>query len=135
GISSVMGELDDSCYIGNIYSAPVDLNTAVPVLVDQDGKLGTQGFDGNKVGLSRLPGVHPQAIFNETQKNDHRIDEQQTRITALESKVATQQAKTEQQQQQMELLIVQFKEQAVQIQKLTAEIKLNQGGTRNVVEK
>jgi hypothetical protein len=35
----------------------------------------------------------------------------------------------------MELLIVQFKEQAVQIQKLTAEIKLNQGGTRNVVEK
>jgi hypothetical protein len=48
GISSVVGEVDDSCYIGNIYKAPVDLTTAVPVLVDQDGKLGTQGFDARE---------------------------------------------------------------------------------------
>ena len=65
GISSVMGEVDHSCYIGNIYHGTVDLNTAVPVLVDQDGKLGTQGFDGTKMVLPGPHGGHPQPMSNE----------------------------------------------------------------------
>lgn len=43
GVSTTNGELDDSCYIGNIIGAGVDAGTAAFVFVDQDGKLGTTG--------------------------------------------------------------------------------------------
>jgi hypothetical protein len=44
GISTVGGEVDDSCYIGNIIDAPVDPGTAQSVFVDADGKPGTTAF-------------------------------------------------------------------------------------------
>ncbi len=111
GISGVAGEVDNSCYVGNIYNAPVHLNTAVPVLVDQDGKLGTQGFDGKKVALP-LPSAHPLTI-----------DEEETRISALESKIARQHAKIEQQQKQLNILTVQLKNRTAAIDTLATQIK------------
>jgi hypothetical protein len=41
GVSSAFGEVDDSCYIGNIWGETIDPDTAVAVSVDSDGKLGT----------------------------------------------------------------------------------------------
>jgi hypothetical protein len=41
GISSAFGEVDNSCYIGNIFGASVDPIGGTTVRVDGDGKLGT----------------------------------------------------------------------------------------------
>lgn len=135
GISSVVGEMDDSCYIGNIYNAPVDFTTALPVLVDQDGKLGTQGFDAKKIAASHLSAIHPRRTLKESGSDDCKIDEQQTRITSLESNVATQQAKIEQQQKQMDGLALQLKKQATAIELLTTRMKINGPSAKIVVYK
>jgi uncharacterized coiled-coil protein SlyX len=122
GISSVVGEVDDSCYIGNIYNAPVDLITAVPVFVDQDGKLGTQGFDGTKMVL---PGPHrgdPQPMLNEFGSEHRKIEELKAWITKLDSRVIRQEAIIAEQRNQLEVLTTQLQEQATQIQKLTAQV-------------
>jgi len=41
GVSSAFGEVDNSCYIGNIFGQPADPATITTVGVDADGKLGT----------------------------------------------------------------------------------------------
>ena len=42
GVSTGLGEVDDSCYIGNIHAHPYDpAGSPVAVMIDQDGKLGT----------------------------------------------------------------------------------------------
>jgi hypothetical protein len=59
GISSVFGEVDDSCYIGNISGAGVDPVTAVLVAVDADGKLGVKSLaDGHGFSLQDLVKDH-----------------------------------------------------------------------------
>src|ERR1700757_1686185 len=58
GISTTNGQVDNSCYIGNIIGAGVDAGTAALVFVDQDGKLGTTALPNTGV----LPGAKPQAI-------------------------------------------------------------------------
>ena len=123
--------MDNSCYIGNVYNAPVDLTTAVPVLVDQDGKLGTQGFDRNKVATPGRPYAHPGDTLDEFRKGLTKIDEQKTRITALESKIATQQETIKQQQKQTKDLAAQLKTQAVAIETLTARIKMSSASFTN----
>ena len=45
---SVGGQLDSSCYIGNIKDAQIDGSTASAVMVDQDGKLGTTFFSSQR---------------------------------------------------------------------------------------
>jgi len=41
GVSTGLGEFDDSCYIGNIHGQPIDpAGVPLPVFVDADGKLG-----------------------------------------------------------------------------------------------
>jgi len=120
GISSVVGEVDDSCYIGNIYNAPVDLNTAVPVFVDQDGKLGTQGFDGTKMVLPSPHGGHPQSMLNEFRGEHRKVEELQVRMTELDCRLATQEATITAQQKQIDVLMARLKEQAAQIQKVSA---------------
>jgi hypothetical protein len=42
GVSTVGGEVDNSCYIGNIIGQPVTAGNSAQVFVDLDGKLGTQ---------------------------------------------------------------------------------------------
>jgi hypothetical protein len=97
GISTTNGELSDSCYIGNIVGAGVDAGTAVPVFVDQDGKLGTTALPntGNLPSAQTFSG----------------------KVHDLETTVAKQ-AKA------IEILTAQLKEQARQIQKVSAQLEL-----------
>jgi hypothetical protein len=64
GVDSVLGEVDNACYIGNIHGRPVSGGTFAFVLVDASGKLGTMTVDanGNNV-MPSLPGANlPQAV-------------------------------------------------------------------------
>jgi hypothetical protein len=112
GISTPFGEVPDSCYIGNISGALVSAPTARAVLVDADGKLGTFTIDasGNKT-VPTPQGAKPQAMLN------RKVEEQQATIAALKSTVA-------QQQKQMEIFATQLKEQAAQIQKVSAQVEI-----------
>ena len=98
GLSTTNGEVSDSCYIGNIHGAGVDAGTTLVVFVDQDGKLGTTALPGT----GTLPNVH--AFSGKVQE--------------LETTVA-QQAKA------IEVLTFQLKEQAAQIQKVSAKVETN----------
>src|SRR6266496_3264787 len=48
GVSTVAGEVGDSCYIAHIHDQPVDSGTAQFVFVDEDGKLGTTNFSSQR---------------------------------------------------------------------------------------
>jgi len=98
GVSTQFGEVDDSCYIGNIYGAVISDNAAF-VFVDADGKVGTGAIDANG---KKMAVPTPQAMLDEFLKRQERLSE-------LEATVA-QQAKA------IEVLTSQLKEQAVQIQ-------------------
>jgi hypothetical protein len=90
---SVGGQLDNSCYIGNIKNAAVHDGTASAVIVDQDGKLGTTTFSSQG---------GQQLSFNDLLK-------QQKQMQNLEAAVA--------------VLTAQLKEQAAQIQKVSAQLE------------
>ena len=109
GISTTNGELSDSCYIGNIIGAGVDAGTAAPVFVDQDGKLGTVALPNS----GALPSAQPQAMPQSTKPD-----------TVLNGKVEKLQATVVQQQKQIEVLTGQLKEQAAQIQKVSAQLEV-----------
>ena len=57
GVSTPFGQVDNSCYIGNIQGAVVDATTAASVFVDANGKLGTMPLDanGNKTTVPSSP--------------------------------------------------------------------------------
>src|SRR6266508_109835 len=116
GVSTQFGEVDDSCYIGNIYGAVISDNAAF-VFVDADGKVGTGAVDakGNKVTLPS-----PQAMLNEFLKG-------QKRLAELEATVA-------QQAQAMEVLMGQLKEQAAQIQKVSAKVEMKNSAPHLVLK-
>jgi hypothetical protein len=83
-IGAAGSDVDNSCYIGNIYGAEISKNAAF-VFVDADGKVGTGAVDGNNVILPS-----PQTMLNEFNKQQKRIAElharvarQQTQIDAL----------------------------------------------------
>jgi hypothetical protein len=59
-------------------------------------------------------------LLNEFLKEHKKVEEQQTNITQLNSKLASQAAIIAQQQKGMEVLTAQLKEQAAQIQKVSA---------------
>jgi hypothetical protein len=98
GISTTNGQVDDSCYIGNIIGAGVDAGTATFVFVDQDGKLGTTALPNT----GTLPSG--QALSGKVQE--------------LQSTVA-QQAKS------IKSLTAQLREQAAQIQKVSAQLEVS----------
>src|SRR5215467_11088023 len=62
GVHSVFGQESDRCFIDNISGAPVSAATAVMVMVDSDGRLGTVTADGPNPGGSSPKGIRPQAI-------------------------------------------------------------------------
>ena len=113
GISTVFGEVDDSCYIDNIFDADIDLGTATIVGVDADGKLGTNAVDvaGNKVPLASLLGGQRQAMLNELRK-------EQKRVADLEGTVAR--------------LAATVKEQAAHIQKVSAQLEVSKPAAKLV---
>ena len=71
-------------------------------------------------------------LLNEFLKEHKKVEEQQTNITQLNSKLASQAAIIAQQQKGMEVLTAQLKEQAAQIQKVSAQVELNRSATRTV---
>jgi hypothetical protein len=96
------GNVSDSCFIGHIQDRPVGagLNPHI-VVVDDTGKLGTAIVDGNG---NKVEGLQPQAMLR--------------KIEELQATVA-------QQQKGMEVLTAQLKDQAAQIQKVSAQIEVS----------
>jgi len=121
GVSSAFGQVDDSCYIDNIFGADVDASTAVVVGVDADGKLGTNAVDaaGNRVPLASLLDGQRQAVLS------HKVEVLQATIAELESTIAAQ-------RNGMDALTAQLKEQAALIQKVSAQLQVNKPGAQVV---
>ena len=106
----------ENTYIGGIFGASVNTGTALPVYVDTDGHLGTTlvNAGGQKVRIRTPNGAQAQATFNEFQK-------QQKRIAELEATVAR--------------LAATVKDQATQIEKVSARLELQKPVQRVVVNK
>ncbi len=124
GISSAFGEVDNACYIGGIYGQAVDAGTYYLVAVDADGKLGTFLMDanGNKATVPSPSSLQQQAMLN------RKVEEQQVTIAELKSTVA-------QQQNAMEVLTAELREQAAQIQKVSAQLQVNSSAGQVVANK
>ena len=101
---------DYDCFIAGIIGRGVDAATAALVLVDDNQKVGTVPVDanGNRVSFK------PQAMLDESLK-------QQKRITELEGTVAR--------------LAAMVKEQATQIQRVSAQLEVNKPATQIVATK
>jgi hypothetical protein len=112
GVDTVLGEVSDSCYIGNIYTGTVPA-AANPLLVfvDPDGKFGTQTVDayGNKyqIPASALQSFMSQGVQAVPQRE----------VPLAPAKQAMLERKVEQLQATVAKLTQQLKEQAAQIQK------------------
>ena len=107
GDSTTNGQVDDSCYIDNIFGAGVDAGTAVLVFVDQDGKLGTTALPNT----GALSGAQSQAMLNE-------LGKEQKRVAELEGTVAR--------------LAAAVEEQAAQIQKVSAQLEVSKPAAKVV---
>jgi hypothetical protein len=96
-------------YIAGIFNRDVEMGTAQFVLADANGKIGTVPVDaaGNKMAT-------PQAMLNESR-------EQQKRIAELEDAV--------------ERLAAMVKEQAAQIQKVSARLEVSKSAPQVVVNR
>jgi hypothetical protein len=102
-------------FIGGIYGASVNTGTALPVYVDTDGHLGTTlASASGKVRIRTPKGAQPQVKLDEFQK-------QQKRIADLEGTVAR--------------LAAIVKDQAAQIEKVSAQLELRKPARRVVVNK
>jgi uncharacterized coiled-coil protein SlyX len=84
------------------------------VVLDGDGEPLTVRYDAVNAML-----------LNEFLKEHKKVEEQQTNITQLNSKMAAQAAIIAQQQKGMEVLTAQLKEQAAQIQKVSAQLDVS----------
>ena len=114
GVHSVFGEVSDRCFIDNISGAPVSAGTAAFVLVDSDGRLGTFTVaDGPDPGGFSPKGIRPQAVPDA-------------------AKQAMLNLKVEELQATVAKLTAQLKEQATQIQKVSAQLELNNSAARTV---
>jgi hypothetical protein len=102
-------------YVGGIYGASVNTGTALPVFVDTDGHLGTTLVNGSAKLRTRSPkGAQSQVKASEFQK-------QQKRIAELENTVGR--------------LVARVKEQAAQIEKVSAQLELQKPAGRVVANK
>jgi hypothetical protein len=103
-------------YIAGIFDRDVDVGTAIFVYVDANGKLGT-----NLVNAAGHKVATPQAMLKQSRN-------QQKRIAELEATV-------ERQQKGMEVLTAQLKEQAAQIQKVSAQLEVSKPAPQVVANK
>ncbi|HEY7000328.1 MAG TPA: hypothetical protein VH330_01190 [Candidatus Udaeobacter sp.] len=104
------GVTDFDCFIAGIFGREIDAGSATIVGIDANQKLGTVAVNANG---SRVP-FKPQAMLDESLK-------QQKRITELEGTV--------------ERLAAIVKEQAAQIQKVSAQIEMSKSAPRTVANK
>jgi len=91
------------------------------IVRDKDGEIYSVRYDAVNVML-----------LNEFLKEHKKVEEQQTNITQLNSKLTSQAAIIDQQQKGIEVLAAQLKEQAAQIQKVSAQLELNNSAARTV---
>jgi hypothetical protein len=191
-IGTAGSDVEDSCYINNIFGQAVDMGSATTVFVDSLGKLGTvlssQRFkrdikpmakssesilalkpvtfhykndskDTPCFGLiaEEVAEVNPDLIVRDKEgkpytvrydqvnamllneflkehkafvEEQRKVQEQGARITALKSKTEKQEATLAQQQIQMETMVARLNEQAAQIQKVSAQVKLGKSATK-----
>jgi hypothetical protein len=129
GVHTVFGQVDNACYVANIFGAPIDAGTATIVGVDSNGKLGTVAVDavGNRVPVSSLLGRQPQTI-----PEPQAVPQGAKPEAMLNRKVDKLQATVMQQKKQIETLTAQLKEQAAQIQKVSAQIQMNKPAAKVV---
>ena len=92
------------------------------VVLDAEGKALTVRYDAVNAML-----------LNEFLKEHKKVEEQQTNISQLNSKMANQAAMIAQQQKGIEFLTAQVKEQAAQIQKVSAQLELNKSAPQTVL--
>jgi hypothetical protein len=123
GVHSVFGQESDRCYIDNIHGAPVSAATAMAVMVDSDGRLGTVTADGPALRASSTKGIKPQAIPDAA------------RQAMLDLKVQNLSATVTQQQQQIATLTAQLKKNATQLQKANAQLEMSKPSAKVVVNK
>jgi hypothetical protein len=108
GVDSELGELDNSTYISNIFDQPVS-SDAVAVFIDSSGKLGTLvDANGNRVSIPASQASKPQAMLN------RKVEELQATVAQLTQ---------------------QLKEQAAQIQKVSAQLEVSKPAPQVVTNK
>src|SRR5437773_3695308 len=123
GVHTVFGQVSDRCTIDNISGAPVSAATAVVVMVDSDGRLGTVTSDGPDRGGFSPKGIRPQAIPDAAKQ------------AMLNLKVQNLRATVTQQQKQIETLTAQLKEQAAQIQKVNDQLEMHKSAPKVIANK
>jgi N-acetylneuraminic acid mutarotase len=112
GVHTVFGQESDRCYIDNIYGAPVSAATAMAVMVDSDGRLGTVAMEGP---AESSPGNISRAMLN-------------FQVKDLEATVA-------QRQRQIEKLTLEVEAQTPQIQNVNAKVELCKPEAKMIVNK
>ena len=112
GVHSIFGQVDDRTYIANILDAAVDAGTAQAVFVDADGRLGTFLATSGP----EAPGVRPKGVRPQTTPDAKAMNR---KVEALEATVAE--------------LREQLKEQAAQIQKVSAQLELTKPAPQTVL--
>jgi hypothetical protein len=128
-----------ACYINGISGANVNMGTAALVYVDDTGKLGTMPMaaGGKKMAVPVPRGAHPRAMLNKSE--NRKIAQLQATITELKATVARQRKDFEaivtQQQRETQALAAQVKDQAAQIQKVSAQLEMSQPATTVVANK
>jgi len=123
GVHTVFGQESDRCYIDNIYNRPVSVATAMTVIVDSDGRLGTVTVDGSHPSGSSPKGIRPQAIPDAASQ------------AMLDLKLQSMRATVAQQQNQIKVLTAQVKENTEQIQKANARLEMNKPVLKVVANK
>jgi plastocyanin len=121
GVHSVFGQESDRCFIDNIHGAPVSAATAVAVMVDSDGRLGTVTADGSS-GFS-FKGKQPQAIPHGGKQ------------AMLNLQVQDLEATITQQQKLIDALTVQIKEQTAKIKKVNTQLEPPKPAAKVIVNK
>jgi hypothetical protein len=178
GVSGALGEVDNSCYIGNAFGQPADPGTITILGIDTDGKLGTVASSrrfkkeikpmdkASEVILALKPvtfqynydkknrptpqfgliaeevaEVNPDLVVRD--KNGELMTVRYEQINAMllneflkeHKKVEEQQASISQLKSEMQTMVAQLKEQAAQIQKVSAQVEVNKPAPRVVVNK
>ena len=87
--------------------------------------------DNGEIYTVRYEAVNAM-LLNEFLKEHKKVEEQQTNITQLKSQMAQQAAIVAQQQKGMEVLTAQLKEEAAQIQKVSAQLEVSKPGPETV---
>jgi hypothetical protein len=160
GVSTIAGEVGDSCYVAHIHDQPVDSGTAQFVFVDEDGKLGTTNFSSqrfkkeirsmgqtskavlalrpvtfqyknDKKGASQFgliaeetAKVNPNLVVHD--KNGRVVAVRYDQVNAmLLNEFLKEHQKVLEMENAMAVLTAQLKEQAAQIEKVSAQISIS----------